>query len=135
MTTEQLRPTADDNRTADEIVSYHEQKYGVVKGCDELRIRIAHTVAILRERLINTPELKSFSDGVVLEALHQRDRWGPKHDAEKTPFDWFWLMGFLTQKAAQAEQEGDHEKALHHTISSAAVLANWHALILKKATA
>ena len=67
--------------------------------------------------------------GVPLEATHQRQRWGSNDDAGKTPFDWFWLIGFLAQKAATAAVAGDVDKARHHTISTAAVLANWHAAL------
>ena len=83
----------------------------------------------LREKL-NTPELIDFSAAVVLEAAHQRERWTSTHDAGKEPQDWFWLLGYLAGKALKAHASGDTEKALHHTISSAAALANWHAAIL-----
>jgi hypothetical protein len=77
-------------------------------------------------KLLNTPEVEDFAKGAVLEAAHQRERWGADHDAGKSPFDWFWLVGYLAQKAASAAVEGNTEKALHHTISTAAALANWH---------
>lgn len=76
--------------------------------------------------LLNTPEVDDFSRGVVLEAAHQRVRWPSDHDEGKTPFDWFWLVGYLAQKAAASAVAGDVEKAKHHTISTAAALANWH---------
>lgn len=79
--------------------------------------------------LINTPETADFLKGVQLEAAHQRERWPAEHDAGKSPFDWFWLIGFLAQKAAAANVAGDAEKAKHHTISTAAALANWHLAI------
>lgn len=82
----------------------------------------------LRARL-NTPEIADFAAGVVAEAQHQRARFAASHDAGKTPLDWFWLIGFLAQKAAFAAIAGDQEKALHHTISTAAALANWHAAL------
>jgi hypothetical protein len=91
-----------------------------------------------RERLhalLNTPELADFAKAVVREAAHQRERWGAKHDAGKTPWDWFWLIGYLAQKAGDAAIRGDNAKALHHTISTAAALANWHARILGAHTA
>jgi hypothetical protein len=78
------------------------------------------------DETINRPETEDFQRGVVLEAAHQRERWGSANDAGKSPFDWFWLIGFLAQKAAAAEVAGDLEKAKHHTISTAAALANWH---------
>jgi len=79
---------------------------------------------------LNSPELVSFRDGVVLEAAHQRLRWSAEHDAGKTAPDWFWLVGYLAGKALHAHLSGNTEKALHHTISTAAALANWHAAIL-----
>lgn len=102
----------------------------------------------IEQRLLNTPELHDFARAVVLEALHQRARWGSQHDTGKAPADWFWLIGYLGGKALHHAQEVDHlrrlsapstdtlvtlgrhgEKALHHTISAAAALANWHAAI------
>lgn len=75
---------------------------------------------------MNRPETADFMRGVPLEAAHQRQRWGAEQDAGKSPFDWFWLIGYLAQKAAAAGVAGDVEKAKHHTISTAAALANWH---------
>lgn len=83
-------------------------------------------IEALREEVINTPETADFMAGVPIEAAHQRARWGSEHDAGKSPFDWFWLVGYLAQKAASAAVAGDTEKAKHHTISTAAALANWH---------
>jgi hypothetical protein len=83
----------------------------------------------IRDEVINSPETADFMAGVPLEAAHQRDRWGAEHDAGKAPLDWFWLIGYLAQKAATAQIAGDTNKALHHTISTAAALANWHAAI------
>lgn len=79
--------------------------------------------------LINNPETADFLKGVSLEMPHQRERWGAAHDAGKDPLDWVWLLGHLVNKAARAAIEGDTDKALHHTISSAAALGNWHAAI------
>ena len=90
--------------------------------------RLQGEVERLRAAL-NTPEVADFAKGLVLEAAHQRSRWGSEHDAGKTPLDWFWLIGYLAQKAAEAEIAGRTEKALHHTISTAAALANWHMAI------
>jgi len=80
--------------------------------------------------LINAPELVDFSRGVVLEAAHQRERWGAAQDAGKAPSDWFWLIGYLGGKALAAALGGDIDKAKHHCISTAAALANWHAALL-----
>lgn len=79
------------------------------------------------DKLVNNPHTKSFLDAVRTEAAHQRERWGTKHDAGKEPQDWFWLLGWLSGKAVHAAVLGDWDKAKHHTISSAAVLLNWHA--------
>lgn len=75
---------------------------------------------------INTPEVDDWFAGVRFEAPHQILRWGSRHDAGKNPLDWFWLIGYLAQKAAAAAILGDFEKAKHHTISTAAALLNWH---------
>jgi len=80
---------------------------------------------VLRER--DTPELDDFVKAVVLEAQHQRARWGTEHDTGKGPADWFWLIGYLAGKALYSASSGDLDKAKHHTISTAAALANWHA--------
>lgn len=82
--------------------------------------------------LLDTPELHDFSRAVVLEAAHQRERW--EHDARKAHSDWFWLVGYLAGKALHAVIVGDRAKALHHCISTAAVLANWHARIASEPT-
>jgi hypothetical protein len=89
----------------------------------------AKAVTIIRKQIIDTPETADFMAGVPIEAAHQRERWGSEHDAGKTPFDWFWLIGYLAQKAADAAVRGDLIKAKHHTISTAAALANWHAAL------
>ncbi|HWF07023.1 MAG TPA: hypothetical protein VG297_01100, partial [Bryobacteraceae bacterium] len=62
-----------------------------------LRLKLAEA-----ERKVNTPELHSFRDAVVLEAAHQKGRWGSDHDAGKEPSDWFWLLGYLAGKALRA---------------------------------
>lgn len=94
----------------------------------QCRACLLEEVAALRARL-NTPEVEDFAVGVVSEAQHQRARYPSEHDAGKSPLDWFWLIGFLAQKATSAAIAGDREKALHHTISTAAALANWHAAL------
>lgn len=78
------------------------------------------------EAKLNTPELHDFVNGAVAEAQHQRERWGTDHDEGKTPLDWLWLVAYLCTKATQAERYGDTDKYLHHIITAAAALANWH---------
>jgi hypothetical protein len=85
--------------------------------------------------LINAPLVESFLEAVQLEAAHQVERWGAAHDAGKEPSDWFWLLGYLGGKALRAAIDGDTEKAKHHTISSAAMLLNWHARLSGERTA
>lgn len=94
---------------------------------DVLSDMLAAAVEIERLRAqLNTPETEDFMQGIPLEAAHQRERWGADHDAGKAPLDWFWLIGYLAQKAATSAIAGDLTKAKHHTISTAAALANWH---------
>ena len=76
--------------------------------------------------LINTPQTDNFMEAVRLEAAHQQERWGTSHDAGKESPDWHWLLGWLSGKAVAAFLTGDRQKGLHHIISSAAMLLNWH---------
>lgn len=96
------------------------------------RLQAEHSALLAK---LNTPELNDFDEGMRLEAAHQRERWGSEHDAGKAPEDWFWLLGYLAGKALHAAKHGDIDKALHHTISAAAALRNWHAAILGVSTA
>lgn len=95
-----------------------------VDEVEHLRAEVARLNA-----LINTPTTDDWLSGVQLEAAHQIERWGAEHDAGKQPLDWFWLIGYLAQKAAMAAMAGDDTKAKHHTISTAAALLNWHRAI------
>lgn len=79
--------------------------------------------------LVNHPQTADFLQSTRLEVVHHVQRWGTVHDRAKQPADWFWLLGYLSGKALTAHLAGNTEKALHHTISSAAVLANWHLAI------
>jgi hypothetical protein len=107
--------------------------------------------------LINTPELVDFPVAVHLEAIHQEERWGRKDRESKAPIDWFWLVGYLAGRALEHDKEADRldaeaaaesseagrafcarhialhrEKAVHHTITTAAALNHWHASMLRK---
>lgn len=106
------------------------------KGCPcRLCTQKRHTkeLSVLRaenerlQALINTPHIDNFLEAVRIEAAHQCERWGTEHDTGKTPWDWFWLLGYLAQKAAASAVAGDREKALHHVITTAAACLNWHA--------
>lgn len=100
------------------------------------RIKTAEGAEITRlQALLNTPELHDFAKAVVLEAAHQRERWGAAHDAGKTAPDWFWLLGYLGGKALQSHLAGDVEKALHHIVATAAAACNWHAAVDGSSTA
>ena len=96
---------------------------------EETKESLAAMVIELRSKL-NTPELEDFAKGVVLEAAHQRERWGPQHDEGKTPADWFWLIGYLAGKALHSAVAGDTPKLKHHLITTAAALNNWHAQVI-----
>jgi hypothetical protein len=93
-------------------------------GVTELEVLRARVAEL--EALISTPTTDHWFDGVRLEAAHQQERWGSSHDGGKTPLDWFWLIGYLAQKAATSAMAVDADKAKHHTISTAAALLNWH---------
>lgn len=80
--------------------------------------------------LINQPHTEHFLEATRAEIAHQVERWGTVHDRAKEPQDWYWLLAYLAGKLMRAQIDGDTEKALHHTISSAAVLGNWWAHIV-----
>ncbi|MBD3574619.1 hypothetical protein EJ082_16835, partial [Brevundimonas diminuta] len=82
--------------------------------------------ALNAEQLLNSPELHDFARGVVQEAAHQRQRWGTAKDADKSPADWVFLVGHLETRSMMYLQAGNVDKVLHHTITTAAALANWH---------
>lgn len=84
--------------------------------------------------LVNNPQTDDFLLAVKAEAAHQIERWGEAHDRGKSAENWFWLVGYLAGKALRAAITGDRFKAKHHTISSAAALANWHAAMLRDET-
>jgi hypothetical protein len=94
-----------------------------VRDGDELVASIVEKAA--KYDAINTPEIADFLQAVHNEALHQRERWGAQHDEGKEDADWFWLIGYLAGKAIRPENTP--EKQLHHIITTAAVLLNWHA--------
>lgn len=91
---------------------------------------LAAALEILEQ--INSPAIEIFAEAVVNEAKHQRLRYGDDHDAGKDAWNWYWLLGYLISKAARADNDGDIAKALHHTITAAAALANWHRLLLDR---
>lgn len=80
--------------------------------------------------IINAPQSGDFLRAVSTEAEHQRQRWGTEHDAGKSPPDWFWLVGYLSGKALNAHILGNHDKAEHHMITTAAALYNWQRNLL-----
>lgn len=85
-------------------------------------------------KLVNNPQTADFLEAVRAETAHQVERWGEAHDRGKSAENWFWLVGYLAGKCLRACITGDREKALHHTISAAAALANWHKAIIRDTT-
>lgn len=108
------------------------------------------------QQLINTPELVDFAKAVQMEAAHQELRWGSADREGKGPYEWFWLLSHLATRALEHHKEAERlragwgvdetheahhaaiihhrEKAVHHCITSAAMLAHWHAAVLGKHT-
>lgn len=80
--------------------------------------------------ILTMPVIDPFVEAAQSEARHQVYRWGADHDAAKTAWDWFWTLGYLGGKAAHAALARDWTKAKHHTITAAAMLANWHRQIV-----
>lgn len=94
------------------------------EGTDPVAQRLADEVERM-DSAINKPELNDFVRGVLIEAAHQDDRWGPTHDAVKTPSDWFWLLGYVGGKLLAAAIAGKLYKARHHCITTAAIAYQW----------
>jgi hypothetical protein len=111
--------------------SHHRQmqaEYGKREALDS-ELAQAHAEIERLKALLNTQQTHDWTEAVKVEAAHQRQRWGADNDAGKTPADWFWLIGYLAGKALHAACAGNTDKALHHTISAGAALANWHAAL------
>lgn len=91
----------------------------------------AHARILELEGLLHSPETESFAKAVLLEAAHQRERWGPV-DLLKTPWDWAGTVMLLAGKAlhgrstdAFADEREQQSKRRHRIVSAAALLANW----------
>jgi hypothetical protein len=102
------------NGTENEIITWRARAYA------------AETEVARLQAILDTPILEPFVEAAVSEARHQIFRWSEEHDATKTAWDWFWTLGYLGGKAAQAALSRDWVKAKHHTVTAAALLANWH---------
>lgn len=116
---------ATDTRAADYILEASNGEIG--SGDDPVGFLIASHRSL--RALLNTPEIEDFTKAVRLEAAHQIERWGAVDDRAKRPADWFWLVGYLAGKALHSQLAENRPKALHHCISTAAALCNWHAAI------
>jgi len=137
--------------TDDEIIEIGNEVHRAMPDDADEQMELLAIAREIEDRLLNTPELHDFARGVILEALHQRDRWGTEHDEGKDPIDWHWLIAHLAGKALFHQQEYERlmqsvtpkqletlpaihmvidrhrEKATHHMVTTAAAMANWHA--------
>jgi hypothetical protein len=137
----------------DEVAALHERVAAQRAELEAVQSDARHwrdeAARLLRE--MNTPETTRFLAGALREAAHQRERWANDHDAHKGPEDWIWLVGHLAGKAVRnflaasyaqdaaarfgegasadifkSEAEAFRTKGVHHIITAAAALANWH---------
>lgn len=108
-------------------------------GNPEQQMRIDELEKIVAEKdqiiahykdLINTPLISHFLQAVKLEAAHQVERWKDSVDRESESFNWVFLVGHLATRAAAYHEAENKEKALHHTITTAAVCLNWHKFLV-----
>lgn len=79
----------------------------------------------------DTPHIDHFLSAVSIEADHQRQRWGAAHDRSKSAENWYWLVGYLAGKALFSVIKGNKKTALHHCVSAAAALMQWHSAIIE----
>lgn len=110
---------------------YLDGHHDLADRLEDLQTEIGTALAELAQlqAMVNSPITLDFLKGTANEVVHQVVRWGTVHDRAKEPQDWHWLIAYLAGKALRAHIDGDVEKALHHTISTAAALGNWHAHI------
>ncbi len=120
-------PLSCTDKTAQDLLWRYAQRRRAVDAEVAHDLELALAVAGFRP---NEPEIEDFITGIRREADHQAERWGEAHDRSKSAENWYWLVGYLAGKALRASIEGDRTKALHHTISAAAGLAQWHRAIL-----
>lgn len=108
--------------------------YTLAQKCIAAEARAASAEKRVREaaEVYDGAMVEDWVEAVKNEAAHQVVRWGTEHDEGKDPEAWFWLLGRLAGKAVDAARRGDLHKALHHTVSSGAVLLNWHARLSAK---
>lgn len=110
------------------LMELHAQNKALQARVDSMGLELEETRANLAQamKLWDGPETEDFLEAVRKEAAFQVAKWGVSHDRAKQPEDFVFLVGYLGGKASQSQKDGDLEKAKHHTISSAAVLFNWH---------
>ena len=104
-----------------ELASLRSENAELRRQLEECRQNLAEAM-----KLWDGPETEDFLEAVRKEAAFQVAKWGVSHDRAKQPEDFVFLVGYLGGKASQSQKDGNLEKAKHHTISSAAVLFNWH---------
>lgn len=80
---------------------------------------------------IGMPYIEHFLSAVSAEADFQRKKWGAAHDRSKSTENWYWLVGYLAGKALFSAIKGDKDKAMHHCVSAAAALMQWHSSIFE----
>lgn len=83
------------------------------------------------EDLLHSMPIMNFLEAVQIEAGYQKIIW-PEQDKTKSAWDWFWALGYLSGKALAAEKANDKVKYLHHLVTSAALLANWHEAVVSQ---
>jgi len=89
------------------------------------------------KKILGSPEINEFWEGVRREAAYQRDHWGEKHDLEKSDADFYWTLGWLAGKAVNDPHDEEDtrtplERKLHRIMTAAALASNWHAVVLKR---
>jgi hypothetical protein len=101
----------------------------------EFNLNLAQSYKVELDALkakINTPELLDFMAGILLESAHARERWA-EEDKHKSHLEWYGTVGLLLGKAISAACNRETDKLLHHLITAAGAIANWHrAVVISK---
>lgn len=98
------------------------------------RIGLVNMLNDHAKKVINTPEVNDFMEGVKLEAAHQTARWGEKDEHMKPPHHYIMVFTKLLGKMSVAIWDRDIEKFKHHCITMGAVGHNVHRQVHKRNT-
>jgi transcriptional regulator with XRE-family HTH domain len=99
---------------------------------EALRVRDERIIALRQEldelkQRMNTPLLEAFDQAVTREVMAESSASRPAAEGTTSPTAWFWQLGHIAGEALQAQQAGNREAALRHTIRVGALMRQQYA--------